>query len=114
MNRLSLGQLQPGMVLSLPIFNGTGVMLLPAGTQLTTRHLDQFRHWGVHEAAVDVENGAESQLDPELVRTIDEALDERFAATASDEIMGEIKRIVRKMTIEETIDRRSGPPSEEA
>jgi hypothetical protein len=121
MGQLNLKRLRPGMVLSLPLFNGAGVLLLPRGTRLTERHIEQCKHWGVRAAAVEALEGAaavsdpEAALDPELVRAIERALDERFdgltrrsAAGESDEIMNEIKRIVRRMAIEEAADQKQG------
>jgi hypothetical protein len=111
MSRLSLKRLRPGMVLSLPLFNGAGVLLLPRGTRLTEQHLERFTRWGVREATIEALDGGppvgdpEAALDPELVQAIDRALDERFATGEGDEIMTEIKRIVRRMAIEEAADR---------
>lgn len=118
MGRLNLGRLRPGMVLTMPLFNNKGVLILPSGTRLTERHLEQCRRWGVREAAVAALDGEtpvgdpETALDPELVHAIDRALDERFSTSGqrvergeTDEIMGEIKRIVRRMAIEEAADR---------
>lgn len=115
MGLLSLSELQPGMVLALPLFNSKGLMLLPRGTRLTEKHLDQFKRWDMREAVVEgigrevLAGGAAAQLDPDLLAAIDRALDEKFAPDDGDEIMAEVKRIVRKMTIEEAVGRTREP-----
>jgi hypothetical protein len=109
---LSLSELQPGMVLAMPVYNSSGIMLLPRGTRLSDKHLEQFKHWGVREAAVEgvgrqaLSADDAAHLQPELLAAIDRALDEKFDLDAADEIMAEVKRIVRKMAIEEAISRK--------
>ncbi len=113
MGRLSLSELEPGMILALPVFDDKGVMLLPGRTRLTERHLERLKRWDVHEAIVEAVGrdalaaDAEAQLDPALLAAIDDALDEKFATTNGDEIMDEVKRVVRKMTIDEAAGRRN-------
>lgn len=97
------------MVLASPLFDAKGVMLLRRGTQLTATHLDRFKRWGVRAALVETLDGEapDTPIDPELIAAIDQALDDKFAVRDDDEIMTEVKRIVRKMTIEEAASRRS-------
>jgi hypothetical protein len=108
----SLSELRPGMVLASALFSRSGIMLLPRGTPLTAKHLDQFKGWGVHAALVEAlgtdepADAADVRLDPELLAAIDQALDDKFAVQNDDEIMAEVKRIVRKMAIEEALNRR--------
>jgi len=110
MGVLSLRELEAGMVLEQPVCNSKGVMLLPAGTRLTEKHLVFLKQWGVRRAAIEgtgretLTGEAAAQLDPKLLEAIDSALDEKFAPD-HDEIMAEVKRIVRKMAIEEAIRR---------
>jgi len=111
MGVLSLSELQPGMVLEQPLLNDKGVMLLPGGTQLTEKHLALFKQWGVRRAAIEgvgretPAGDAAAQLNPELLAAIDEALEAKF--TPDDgEIMTEVRRIVRKMAIEEAARRK--------
>ena len=112
MGSLRLNDLRPGMVLASALYNGKGIMLLPCGTRLTAKHLEQFKRWGVHQALVEAlgsdepSDAAETQIDAGLLAAIDQALDEKFAVRDDDEIMAEVKRIVRKMTIEEALSRR--------
>jgi hypothetical protein len=112
MGLLSLSELQPGMVLAMPLFNDSGIMLLPRGTRLTDKHLGQLKHWGVREATVEglgrqaLSADEAAQLHPDLLAAIDRALDEKFALGDADEIMAEVKRIVRKMAVEEAISRK--------
>jgi len=108
---LSLAELRPGMVLEQSLFTGGGVMLLPCGTRLADKHLALLKHWQVREAQVegagrDKPTGdPEADLDPELLAMIDRALDEKFALDDEDEIIRELKRIVRTMTLHEAVRR---------
>jgi len=110
MGVLSLSELEAGMVLEQPLFNSKGLMLLPAGTRLTEKHLATLKRWGVRQAAIEgigrerLTDDAAAHLDPELLEAIDSALDEKFTS-GDDEIMAEVKRIVRKMAIEEAARR---------
>jgi hypothetical protein len=113
MGRLNLSELEPGMILALPVFDDRGILLLPSRIRLTEGHLKQLKRWDVHEAVVeavgrdDLAADAEAQIDPALLAAIDNALDEKFATTDGDEIMDEVKRIARKMTIDEATGRRT-------
>ena len=112
MGLMNLSELRPGMLLASALFSRSGIMLLPCGTRLTANHLDQFKRWGVHSAFIEtlgtdeLADAADVQLDPELLAAIDQALDDKFVVQNDDEIMAEVKRIVRKMTIEEALSRR--------
>jgi len=103
MGMLSLNKLRAGMVLEAPLFNSDGLMLLPRGTRLEAKHLDRFRQWCVREAAIEGTAGDEptAGLDPSLLTAVERALDEKFALDDGGEIMAEVKRIVRTMTLQE-------------
>ena len=112
MGVLSLAELRPGMVLEQSLFTSRGVMLLPRGTRLARKHLALLKHWDVREAQVEgagraPAGDAAADLDPHLLAAIGRALNEKFALNDSDEIMLEVKRIVRKMTLHEAL-RRAG------
>ena len=117
MGTLRLNDLRPGMVLASALYNTNGVMLLPRGTRLTPRYLEQFKRWDVREALVEMlgagPSDAGEQVDAALLAAIDRALDEKFDVQDDDEIMTEVKRVVRRMTIDEALDRhrpRDGGP----
>ena len=59
--RATLDDLKPGMTLSADLFGSGGRLLLPAGTELTDRHLRYFNMWGVGEVEVQ---GDERIQDP--------------------------------------------------
>ena len=103
MGMLSLNELRAGMVLEAPLFNGDGLMLLPRGTRLEAKHLDRFRQWRIREAAIEgaLTHEAAAHLDPSLLAAVERALDEKFALDDGGEIMAEVKRIVRTMTLQE-------------
>jgi len=116
MGLVSLSELRTGMVLEEPVYNDKGIMILPRGTRLTDKHLAQCKRWGVRQADVEgagregPANDAAVQLDPELMAAIDRALNEKFALGGDDEIMREVKRIVRDMTAQEALRRKEKRP----
>jgi hypothetical protein len=110
MGLVSLSELRTGMVLEAALFNHKGVMLLPSGTRLTDAHLARFKRWGVRQAAVEGASDAAARLEPALVAAVDRALDEKFILSGDDEIMQEIKRIVRNMTLHDALRRKEERP----
>lgn len=57
------------MVLAQDVRAGTGVVLLGAGVEITERHIQIFRSWGVNE--VDVEGGDREALNTEILLKLD-------------------------------------------
>ncbi|MBI2355180.1 MAG: hypothetical protein HYV06_09155 [Deltaproteobacteria bacterium] len=55
-----IDNLAVGMLLSGDVCDRSGRMLLPAGVELTERHLKVFRTWGVLEADIEGEEGGET------------------------------------------------------
>lgn len=110
MGLVSLSELRTGMVLEAALFNDKGVMLLPSGTRLTDAHLAGFKRWGVREAAVEGAADVSGQLDPALIAAVDRVLDEKFVLSGDDEIVQEIKRIVRDMTLHDALRRKEKRP----
>jgi hypothetical protein len=51
--RATLDDLKPGMTLSVELIDSGGRLLLPAGTELTDRHLRYFHMWGVTEIEIE-------------------------------------------------------------
>jgi hypothetical protein len=49
--------LESGTILKSAVCDRSGRLLLPAGTELTDKHLKIFRTWGISEA--DIDNGNE-------------------------------------------------------
>lgn len=50
--RLPLAELAAGLVLAEPVLREDGILLLPAGTMLSARHLSLFPAWGVDQVVV--------------------------------------------------------------
>lgn len=69
MGCLGVEFLEPGMVLAQDVRAGTGVVLLGAGVEITERHIQIFRSWGVNE--VDVEGGDREALNTEILLKLD-------------------------------------------
>ncbi len=52
MGKLNLDELKVGMKLAAPVTDPSGRLLLPAGNEITEKHLRIFKAWGVTEADV--------------------------------------------------------------
>jgi hypothetical protein len=50
-----IDNLEPGMTLKSAVSDRSGRLLLPAGVELTGKHLNIFRMWGVSEADIAAE-----------------------------------------------------------
>jgi hypothetical protein len=82
---ISIEQLEAGMALKANVCDRSGRMLLPAGIELTDKHLKVLRTWGVSEADIvaDNEDGSESVAapvsgDPLVIAAAQEAVDQLF------------------------------------
>jgi len=70
---VSIDHLAAGMVLKSDVCDRSGRMLLPSGAELSEKHLQIFRTWGVLEAEIvgDSDNDAGGQeldeIDPEAI-----------------------------------------------
>lgn len=64
MRKIKLEAVQPGMVVAADVRNLEDMLLLPAGCELTARHLKILQTWGIPE--IQVESGAdpEAEKDP--------------------------------------------------
>lgn len=65
---IPIDSLTAGMLLKSDVCDRSGRMLLPAGGELTERHLKIFRTWGVLEA--DIEDGGALET-PQVLATMD-------------------------------------------
>lgn len=63
MGKISIDNLEIGMVLGSDVHDRSGRMLLGAGSELTQKHLVIFRTWGILEADI-VGQGTEDPHDP--------------------------------------------------
>lgn len=97
---INVDELQIGMVLAEDIKSPQGRMLLPKGTELSHKHLNIFKIWGVTEADIEgvdaesVESKAMNELDPELLLHCKRLLAPRFAhVDTQNPVMRELARL---------------------
>lgn len=70
MPTMYIDYLEPGMILDRDVKNLNGFLLVPAGTELTEKHLYVLRAWGIAEAQVRgttndaVEGSLKQDVDP--------------------------------------------------
>lgn len=80
---MSIDQLEPGMILATDVTDTNGRLLLSEGQEITHKHLNIFKMWGVPEVQVkqseerDPENN--HTLDPEAMRQVAAILKPAFA-----------------------------------
>ena len=70
---VNLEQAHAGMVLANDVKDRRGRLLMPAGRELTEKHMEAFRMWGV--TSVEIEGGPAEEAAPPCV--FDDALLER-------------------------------------
>jgi hypothetical protein len=52
MANIDIANLQPGMIVNSDVITNLGRLLLPAGTEITGKHLHIFRTWGITEVDI--------------------------------------------------------------
>ncbi|MGH9427175.1 MAG: hypothetical protein ACRD2L_12835 [Terriglobia bacterium] len=100
MGKVNLDDLTPGMKLEKDVQERSGRVLLRAGTEITERHLNIFRTWGVAEADIESMSREEAaaqaarDLDPEVLKAAEAFIDPLFAHTDPDHAaVHELKRL---------------------
>jgi len=81
-----IDNLTAGMLLKSDVCDRSGRMLLPAGGELTDRHLKIFRTWGVLEA--DIESGENLETSPALASA---GVDSARLAAAEEAVRGRFR-----------------------
>lgn len=87
MGKINLEDLKPGMILSASVLERGGRVLLGPGVEITERHIEIFRKWGVTEANVenvtqeDVVAMSTAQLDPRLLEEAEKLTGKLFRLT---------------------------------
>jgi hypothetical protein len=117
MARVSLETLTAGMKLNKPVFNMNGVLLLRAGEVLTTKHLDIFKTWGVREADVVREDGAEPEataeasVSTEIRAAAEQEIVRRFrrADAGKDQVMADIMRVATRRLVARLASQSTAP-----
>ncbi len=95
-----VSDLKPGMKIVSPVENVHGVVLLPAGTELTEKQIKTIKAWGVEW--VDISEERESQgspRSPELEKKFKELgkrVEFRFSPYSGDPILEKLKEITLK------------------
>jgi hypothetical protein len=83
----------PGDVVSQPVFNQKGMVLLPKGTTLTLSLINRLRGWGIRE--IEVEGEDPNAPPPKSVSELLSDLDHRFRALEGNSLMMELKAIIQ-------------------
>lgn len=87
MGKVSIENIETGMVLSGDVHDRSGRMLLGAGAELTQKHLVIFRTWGVLEADIVGQGSDEdadkipADVDPQELAAAEQALAPLFMHT---------------------------------
>jgi hypothetical protein len=80
---ISIEQAEPSMVLSGPVKDRAGRLLIPTGKVLSSRHIESLKMWGV--ATLEVEgperlSEEQGQMDPELVMEAERMVADLFSS----------------------------------
>ncbi|MBT0666245.1 hypothetical protein KI809_18190 [Geobacter pelophilus] len=83
MANIAIDNLVAGMVLKSNVCDRSGRLLLPEGAELTEKHLQIFRTWGILEAEIvgdsDSEaTGQDDEIDPEVLAEAEAAVKPLF------------------------------------
>jgi hypothetical protein len=100
MPSISVDFLKPGMVLARDVRGNNGIVLLGAGAEITERHVQIFKSWGVADVEVKgpdqeaLNTRMLSRLDAASRERIDQELDRLFAHNDPyDPVIEELRRI---------------------
>lgn len=81
MDLVTIEQLRPGMVLATHATDRRGRLLIPAETQLSDRHVEALRHWGIthlHIEAGQLPTSVPAEMDAQTLSEITTATDDNF------------------------------------
>ena len=106
MINLSLDNLKPGMILTQPVRNRQGVLLLEAGAKISKKNIRIFKSWGILEVSIKG-NLAEAEGptgDTEIreKESIEKQLKEKFCDVLDDPVMVEIFNAARNQLIKDS------------
>jgi hypothetical protein len=100
MGIINLENISPGMILAANVQERSGRILISSGTEITEKHLHILRTWGVTEADIqgaskeDLEAQALSQIDPVLIRKVEEQAKSLFRhLDPQDAVVRELYRL---------------------
>jgi hypothetical protein len=92
---LEINQLRPGMVLSEPVHNQSGLLLLEKDASLTKKRIWMLKTWGIEKVSIKGKSKADGNktrvaAELESVETIEKELKAKFADVIDDPVMQEI------------------------
>ena len=93
METISVDQARVGDILSEPLLNGEGKVLLPKGARLSPAVVSRMQSWGITTLAIEGSGSGETG-GPEAERV--EELERRFAGLEDDSLMMYIKETAKK------------------
>jgi hypothetical protein len=93
MQAISVDQAKVGDVLSEPLLNGEGKVLLPKGARLSAAVVSRMQSWGI--TSLVVEGSGSGEPDGPAAERLEE-LERRFAGLEDDALMMYIKETAKK------------------
>ena len=93
MQTISVDQAKVGDILSEPLLNGEGKVLLPKGARLSPAVVSRMQSWGITTLAV--EGSGAGETDGPAEERLEE-LERRFAGLEDDSLMMYIKETAKK------------------
>jgi hypothetical protein len=92
---LKIDQLKPGMILSEPVHNQSGLLLLEKDASLTKRRIWMLKTWGIEKVSVKGKSKADGnktivEAELETIESIEKELQAKFADVIDDPVMQEI------------------------
>ena len=107
---VGVDDLKPGMILTHPVHNHQGVLLLEAGAKITRKQIRIFKSWGISRVqirgAAAEANRAEEAAEQSFKENIEAQLREKFGDVMHDPVMVEIFKAARRQLIENLQDHR--------
>ena len=111
MGLVELSLVKPGMVLEKSVYSHSGVILLKDGRSLGEKDLLLLEAWGVTEVDIQGIAGVQEKeqvlseiLNEEELSALDVKLDKKFSNQQENEIIIELKKVIRKIKIEEIVE----------
>ena len=108
MKEFYVARLKHGMILSEPVFDFHGLLLLKKGSKLSKKNISMLKSWGVVSVIIDGEfEDDDNQLygvDIKLNEKINNELKEKFSEVLNNPVMDEIKRAACRLLVKKAVD----------
>ncbi len=95
------------MILSEPVFDLHGLLLLKKGAKLSKKNISMLKSWGVVSVIVDGEFEEDYKqlycFDKKVKETIDNELKEKFSGVLNNPVMEEIKRAACRLLVKKAV-----------